>query len=90
VFSENEMMFNAEGEVTGATIEALVRKLTLHEKSPGERKKKRLKQIRIVYLTCCMVRSYLYKSLLLQLSRVHKSGRIYRFAKETIYVIDTF
>jgi hypothetical protein len=89
VFSENEMMFNAEGEVTGATIEALVRKLTLHEKSPGEREKI-LKKIRIVYLTCCMVRSYLYKSLLLQLSRVHKSGRIYRSAKETIYVIDTF
>ncbi|CAO3638618.1 unnamed protein product [Mucor fragilis] len=34
VFTEDEMMFNAEGEVTGATIEALVRKLTLHEKSP--------------------------------------------------------
>ncbi|KAI9486063.1 MAG: ras guanine nucleotide exchange factor domain-containing protein [Benjaminiella poitrasii] len=28
------MIFNAEGEVTGATIDALVRKLTLHEKSP--------------------------------------------------------
>ncbi|KAI7905098.1 ras guanine nucleotide exchange factor domain-containing protein [Cokeromyces recurvatus] len=33
-FTEEEMMFNAEGEVTGATVEALVRKLTLHEKSP--------------------------------------------------------
>ncbi|KAL7326761.1 Ras guanine nucleotide exchange factor bud5, variant 2 [Mucor circinelloides] len=34
VFTEDEMMFNADGEVTGATIEALVQKLTLHEKSP--------------------------------------------------------
>ncbi|KAK4512532.1 uncharacterized protein ATC70_003234 [Mucor velutinosus] len=34
VFTEDEMMLNADGEVTGATIEALVRKLTLHEKSP--------------------------------------------------------
>lgn len=34
------MIFNAEGEVTGATVEALVRKLTLHEKSPGKKKKK--------------------------------------------------
>lgn len=33
-FSEDEMTFNAEGEVTGSTVEALVRKLTLHEKSP--------------------------------------------------------
>lgn len=31
------MIFNAEGEVTGATVEALVRKLTLHEKSPGKK-----------------------------------------------------
>lgn len=30
------MTFNAEGEVTGSTVEALVRKLTLHEKSPGK------------------------------------------------------
>ncbi|KAI8049329.1 ras guanine nucleotide exchange factor domain-containing protein [Thamnidium elegans] len=34
VFNDQEMIFNAEGEVTGATVEALVRKLTLHEKSP--------------------------------------------------------
>lgn len=34
-FSEDELMLNAEGQVTGATIEALVEKLTLHEKSPG-------------------------------------------------------
>ncbi|KAI8150404.1 ras guanine nucleotide exchange factor domain-containing protein [Fennellomyces sp. T-0311] len=34
VFSEDEMMFNSEGQVTGATIEALVEKLTQHEKSP--------------------------------------------------------
>ncbi|ORZ02341.1 ras guanine nucleotide exchange factor domain-containing protein [Syncephalastrum racemosum] len=33
-FSEDEMMYNAEGQVTGATIEALVEKLTQHEKSP--------------------------------------------------------
>ncbi|CEP11329.1 hypothetical protein [Parasitella parasitica] len=33
-FTEDEMIFNADGEVTGATIEALVQKLTLHEKSP--------------------------------------------------------
>lgn len=35
------MIYNADGEVTGATIEALVQKLTLHEKSPGKRKRKR-------------------------------------------------
>lgn len=33
------MIYNADGEVTGATIEALVRKLTLHEKSPGKRER---------------------------------------------------
>ncbi|KAI8979667.1 ras guanine nucleotide exchange factor domain-containing protein [Mycotypha africana] len=33
-FSEEEMILNADGEVIGATVEALVRKLTLHEKSP--------------------------------------------------------
>ncbi|KAI8636717.1 ras guanine nucleotide exchange factor domain-containing protein [Parasitella parasitica] len=33
-FTEDEMIFNADREVTGATIEALVQKLTLHEKSP--------------------------------------------------------
>lgn len=31
------MILNADGEVTGGTIEALVRKLTLHEKSPGNK-----------------------------------------------------
>ncbi|RCH91014.1 hypothetical protein CU098_004780, partial [Rhizopus stolonifer] len=31
---EDEMIFNIDGEVTGATIEALVQKLTSHEKSP--------------------------------------------------------
>lgn len=36
------MIFNAEGEVTGATVEALVRKLTLHEKSPGRKNKKKI------------------------------------------------
>lgn len=35
-FSEDELMVNADGQVTGATIEALVEKLTLHEKSPGK------------------------------------------------------
>ncbi|KAF7729563.1 hypothetical protein EC973_004238 [Apophysomyces ossiformis] len=34
VFTEDEIMFNAEGQVTGATLEALVEKLTLHQKSP--------------------------------------------------------
>ncbi|KAI7850568.1 ras guanine nucleotide exchange factor domain-containing protein [Circinella umbellata] len=34
VFSDDEMMFNSEGQVTGATVEALVEKLTQHEKSP--------------------------------------------------------
>lgn len=38
VFTDQEMIFNADGEVTGATVEALVRKLTLHEKSPGKLK----------------------------------------------------
>ncbi|OBZ89132.1 Cell division control protein 25 [Choanephora cucurbitarum] len=33
-FDEDEMIFNADGEITGATTEALVRKLTSHEKSP--------------------------------------------------------
>ncbi|KAI8368472.1 ras guanine nucleotide exchange factor domain-containing protein [Blakeslea trispora] len=33
-FGENEMVFNTDGEITGATVEALVRKLTSHEKSP--------------------------------------------------------
>lgn len=35
VFSEDEMMLNNDGQVTGATVEALVEKLTQHEKSPG-------------------------------------------------------
>jgi hypothetical protein len=34
------MIFNTDGEVTGGTLEALVRKLTLHEKSPGKNRKK--------------------------------------------------
>ena len=34
-FSEDEIMYNNEGQVTGATVEALVDKLTQHEKSPG-------------------------------------------------------
>ncbi|CDH58755.1 ras guanine-nucleotide exchange protein [Lichtheimia corymbifera JMRC:FSU:9682] len=34
VFSEDEMMLNNDGQVTGATVEALVEKLTQHEKSP--------------------------------------------------------
>ncbi|CDH51824.1 ras guanine-nucleotide exchange protein [Lichtheimia corymbifera JMRC:FSU:9682] len=33
-FSEDEIMYNNEGQVTGATVEALVDKLTQHEKSP--------------------------------------------------------
>ncbi|KAI8384366.1 uncharacterized protein BYT42DRAFT_562259 [Radiomyces spectabilis] len=33
-FSEDEMMYNGEGQVTGATLEALIIKLTSHEKSP--------------------------------------------------------
>ncbi|KAI9318634.1 hypothetical protein BX666DRAFT_1876822 [Dichotomocladium elegans] len=35
VFSEDEMIFNSEGQVMGATVEALVEKLTQHEKSPA-------------------------------------------------------
>lgn len=30
------MMLNNDGQVTGATVEALVEKLTQHEKSPGK------------------------------------------------------
>jgi hypothetical protein len=30
------MILNADGQLTGATIETLVEKLTLHEKSPGK------------------------------------------------------
>ncbi|KAI7879905.1 ras GEF [Lichtheimia hyalospora FSU 10163] len=33
-FSEDEMILNNDGQVTGATVEALVEKLTQHEKSP--------------------------------------------------------
>ncbi|KAI8331211.1 hypothetical protein BC941DRAFT_439311 [Chlamydoabsidia padenii] len=33
-FSDDEVILNADGQLTGATIEILVEKLTLHEKSP--------------------------------------------------------
>lgn len=39
------MIFNADGEVTGATIEALVKKLTLHEKSPGKEEEEKKYQM---------------------------------------------
>lgn len=50
-FSEDEMMYNADGQVTGATIEALVEKLTQHEKSPGKSSKKAKKAIERRMLT---------------------------------------
>jgi hypothetical protein len=37
IFTEEEMIFNNEGEVTGATVEALIRNLTLHEKQAGKK-----------------------------------------------------
>ncbi|ORX62719.1 ras GEF [Hesseltinella vesiculosa] len=33
-FSDEELLLNAQGQVTGATIEALIEQLTLHEKAP--------------------------------------------------------
>ncbi|KAG0171525.1 hypothetical protein DFQ28_000878 [Apophysomyces sp. BC1034] len=42
VFGEDEIMLNADGQVTGATLEALVEKLTLHQKSPGQYKQERV------------------------------------------------
>ncbi|CAO3643983.1 unnamed protein product [Cunninghamella echinulata] len=34
VFSEDEIIYNADGQITGATIEALIENFTLHKKAP--------------------------------------------------------
>lgn len=54
------MMLNNDGQVTGATVEALVEKLTQHEKSPGRR-------IITCYATnICLLLSFLLELLFLR------------------------